>query len=289
MKVWLSLPFLPVPRLVELAAVAEGLGVHGVALPEHVCVPVQVESDYPYTGRRAVLPVETELPDPIVLATGLGASTTRLRFMTHVLLVPLRHPVLLAKDVATAAALTGGRLDLGVGVGWLREEFDALGIPFRRRGSRMDEALPLLRRLWTGEPVGHQGEHFAFEPVAVRPVPPAPVPLLVGGQSEAALRRAARLGDGWVGVNPTIDELSHLLQQLGDERRAAGREAEPFEVRTGVKGRLDVDVIGRLRRLRVDGLIVTPWQLLPRATAPDDVPDEVLAKGISTVVAQVLT
>lgn len=268
MKVWLSLPFLPTADLPRLVEVVERTGIEGVTLPEHVCVPAELGSAYPYAkDGQATLPVDTEFPDPLVLAGALGAVTNRLRFMTHVLLLPLRHPVSAAKEVATASVLAGGRLDLGVGVGWMREEFDALGVPFERRGRRLDEALPLLRRLWSGEVVEHAGEEFSFAPLAIRPVPAEHVSLFVGGHSPAALRRAARFGDGWVGVGPSVEELAELLPRLAEARREAGTHERPFAIRTGVKGRLDEARIEGVAALGVDALLVTPWQLAPAAAA----------------------
>jgi len=261
MKLWLVLPFLPTLRLRELAVLAEQVGFEGVAIGDHVCVPDQVTSVYPYSGRVAELPIDTEFPAPFVLAAGLGAATSRLRFMTYVFLVPLRHPILLARDVATAAALTNGRVDVGAGVGWMEEEFRALGVPFHRRGALMDESLPLLRRFWDGEVVEHDGANYSFPAVAIHPVPPAPMKLFVGGYSKSAVRRAASLGDGWVAVNPGVEQLRDLLAQLQDARQKAGRDREPFEVRTGLKGELTDDRIRAVRDLGVDALFVMPWQL----------------------------
>lgn len=280
MDLWLVLPFLPTGRLRELAVLAEELGLAGVAVGDHVCVPADVSSIYPYSGKTAELPVGTEFPDPLVLAASLGGATTRLRFMTYVLLVPLRHPVLLAKEIATTAVLTDGRLDLGVGVGWLREEFDALDVPFERRGSRMDESLPLLRALWSGEPVEHRGTHFSWDALAVHPVPPAPVQVFVGGYSEAALRRAARLGDGWVAVNPDVDQLHELLGRLDDLRREAGRADEPFEIRTGLKGRVTPERLQGLQKLGVAAFFASPWQLDDSRTWIYDVTVERVADAL---------
>ena len=284
MKIWLSLPFLPADQLTVVVDAAERADVDGIAVADHVGVPAQLESEYPYTGTRAVLPVETELPDPLVLVSALAARTSRLRFMTHVLIGPLRHPILLAKGVATVAALADGRFDLGVGVGWMREEFDALGVPFERRGGIMDEMIPLMRDLWTGKPVEHHGRQFHFEAFALNPRPASPVPILVGGYSAAAVNRAARLADGWVGVNPTVAQLESLVEQLHDARRAAGTDQQPFQIRTGVKGRLEADTLQTMTKLGVDALVVSPWQLVPRGTAQSATS---IAENIPHVVAQV--
>ncbi|HVW31430.1 MAG TPA: TIGR03619 family F420-dependent LLM class oxidoreductase, partial [Acidimicrobiia bacterium] len=230
MDVWLSLPFLPAEDLRRLTVAAEAAGVTGLALSDHVCVPAAFESPYPYAapGKPAALPPGTEMPDPLITVAALAGLAPRLRFMTAVLVAPLRHPVALAKQVATTAAMTGNRFDLGVGAGWLREEFEALGFhTFKVRGRVLDEMLPLLRELWTGEPVAHTGDHFTFEAVAVNPAPVRPVPILIGGHSDAALARCARFGDGWVGVSPGVDELESIGRRLAAARAAAGTADRP--------------------------------------------------------------
>ncbi|MBN9109400.1 MAG: TIGR03619 family F420-dependent LLM class oxidoreductase [Pseudonocardia sp.] len=266
MKVWLSLPFLQPAGLRELTVAAEECGVSGLALSDHPCVPMDFSSPYPYgRGKPAVLPPETQLPDPLIVAAALTAATSRVRLMTAVLIAPLRHPVMLAKEVATVSALGAGRFDLGVGVGWLREEFEALGRKdFSRRGAVLDEMLDLLPHLWTGHPVAHAGQHFSFDAIAVNPTPAAPVPLFVGGTSDAALRRCAKHADGWVGVNHTAEELAAILGRLREEREKAGTADRPFEVRTGLRGRVTTERVRALRDLGVDAFLLAPWQVGPR-------------------------
>jgi probable F420-dependent oxidoreductase len=288
MRPWLSIPFLPTARLAEVARAAEASGVTGLALSDHLCVPPTIDSDYPYAADgRAELPLDSEFPDPLVLAAALGVATTRLRLMTSVLVAPVRPPLLLAKEVATAAALTGGRVDLGVGVGWMKEEFDAIGVPFAERGSRLDETLGILRRLWTGELVSHEGRHFQFEALAMNPVPPVPVCILVGGHSEPALRRAARFGDGWVGSNPSVEELKLIVSRLHEVLRSADRTDE-FEIRTGFRGRLTPERLRTLRHLGVTDLLLSPWQIEPSASMHDLVVGE-LIEGLPRVVEAVIS
>jgi probable F420-dependent oxidoreductase len=281
-KLWLGTPFIPLPRLPELVLLAEFTGIEGICLPDHMCVPPSIESSYPYASGKAVtgdIPIETPFPDPLVLIASLGTLTTRLRFVTQVLLVPLRHPIALAKQVATVATLTNGRLDLGVGTGWMREEYAAMGVPFERRGRILDESLAIMKRLWTGETVGVHGDTYSFEPVAVRPTPPRPVPVLVGGESDAALRRAAAVGDGWIAVNPTIEELTELTRRLRAAREAAGTLERPFEVRTTLWGRVTPEKIRAAAELGVTALVVQPWQVVPkRGSIYDFSLDEVLVR-----------
>jgi probable F420-dependent oxidoreductase len=289
MKIWLALPYLPVGQVIKFANAAEEAGAEGVALSDHACLPADLASMYPYSGQRAVFPDTAAFPDPLVLIGGLAAASARLRLMTNVLLVPLYHPVLLARQLATAASLAEGRLDLGVGVGWMREEFDAVGVPFERRGARMDEALVALRKLWTGEFVEHHGDEVDFPRLAVRPAAPGGVPVLVGGRSPAALRRAARFGDGWLGVSMPLGELPGVVRQLDAERLAARSADRPFEVRTGLQGRVRPEAIEQAAALGVDAVVVELWQLAPRGTPADAVTLDAVAPALRDLAAAART
>jgi probable F420-dependent oxidoreductase len=286
MKIWLALPFLSGPEVLDLAQRAQAHGVHGVALSDHVGVPARIESVYPYTGQPGRLAARTEFPDPLILAAALGQQLPApLRFMTNALIVPLRHPLDLARQAATAAVLTGGRLDLGVGAGWMREEFEALGIGFARRGQATDETLTVLRRLWTGEFIEHRGSSYAFEPIALHPVPPQPIPILVGGLSPRAIERAAALGDGWLGLGLRLDELGDVLSLLMRARRQGPRAETGFEIRTSLAGRVDEDSACRAAELGVDGLVVELWQLASSGTARADATLDRVGGRLGRVVA----
>jgi probable F420-dependent oxidoreductase len=281
-NVWLSLPFLTADGLRTLTQLAERSGITGLSLSDHVCVPVDIAGPYPYgTAKPLDFPPDSELPDPLVAAAALAATTTRVRFMTGVVILPLRHPIHLAKQAATVAAMSGGRFDLGVGVGWLREEFVALGRDdFDRRGSVADEMLSLLPQLWTGRPVAHAGDHFAFDAVAVNPVPPAPVPLFVGGTSNAALRRCATFADGWVGANHTVEELASIVERLAEARAKAGTADRRFEVRTGLRGTVTHERVAALRAMGVDSFVLAPWQIGPRRDSVYDVRVDAIAEHL---------
>jgi probable F420-dependent oxidoreductase, Rv2161c family len=183
-------------RLVRLA---EAAGFDSVFAVEHVVVPDNYTSVYPYAaGGRLPGGPSVNFPDPLIWLTWVAAATTRLRFMTAVMILPQRNPLVLAKEVATLDYLSGGRIELGIGVGWLKEEFDALGIPFERRGKRADEYVAAMRALWASDGASFAGEFVNFDKVNCNPKPVAKsVPIVVGGHSEAAARRAGRLGDGF--------------------------------------------------------------------------------------------
>jgi probable F420-dependent oxidoreductase len=189
----------------------------------------------------------------------MGAVTSRLSFVTHVYVLPARNPFVVAKAVATVAFLTGGRVELGVGAGWMREEFDALEQPFKARGKRMDEMIDVLRTLWKGGYVEHHGTFYDFGPLEMSPPPPAPVPILIGGHSDAALRRAASIGDGWMGVYYELDALEGYLKKLHAELDAAGRTGERFEITTSVLALPTKDVIERLEEMGVTTLLTSAW------------------------------
>ncbi len=290
MKVWLSLPFLGAPGLIELTRAAARAGVTGVSLSDHLCVPARFTSPYPYSdGGEAALPPETPLPDPLVAIAGLAGHVPDIRFMTGVLIAPLRHPIILAKEAATAAALSGGRLDLGLGSGWLEEEFVALGHDsFAERGRVTTEMISIMRQLWSGSPVAHRGRHFEFDAVAVNPVPPEPIPVFLGGHSDAALRRCARLADGWVGANPTIEELRSIVRRLNVSRDAYGDAGRPFEIRTGIKGAVTPERVEALHEIGVDALLLAPWQIGERRASVFDQPASVIADALPDAVAAVM-
>ena len=260
MKFCQSMMFAPADQFVALAHAAEDAGFDQVSLSDHVFYPSDLSSKYPYTpdGTPSFQP-ETPWPDVWVTIGAMSSVTTRIRFVTHVYVLPARNPFVVAKAVATAAFLSGGRVDLGIGAGWMREEFDAMEQPFDRRGKRMDEMIEVLRALWRGGAVEHHGEFYDFAPLTMSPPPPAPVPILVGGHSDAALRRAARVGDGWMGVYYDLDALEGYLAKLHEELDAAGRAGQPFEITTSVLALPTRDVVERLESLGVTTLLTSAW------------------------------
>ncbi len=263
MKIGIPLFLLRHGQMASVAARAEQLGFESVWVPEHLVLPVQLESRYPYSddGRPPFTP-DTPILDPLLLLTHIAAATSRIRLGTNIYVLPLRNPIVAARMLMSLDVLSEGRLCLGIGVGWLEEEFRAVGIEFATRGSRMRECVMVLKALWTqAEPEFH-GRFFEFGPLKFEPKPvqkPHP-PILFGGESPTALRRAAALGDGWYGVAHDPQSAQQCIATLRTLRAKAGREREPFEVTVGHRGGpLDSDVLRRYADAGVDRVSVLPW------------------------------
>ena len=202
------------PDAIRRAAVqAEELGLADVWVSEHIILP-----------KAAPYPPSPCFYEPILTLAWAGAFTSRVRLGTSVLVLPMHHPLPVAKQLATLQCLCGGRVIFGVGVGWLEAEFAALGVPFRERGRRMDESIAMIRAVWSEDPVTFPARHIAAEIVDMRmqPQPAAPIPIWVGGSSEKALARAARLGDGWHGSRLSPERAAPLVRRLRDERPEPG-------------------------------------------------------------------
>lgn len=263
MKFVLNVAYAPFRQLPDLARASEAAGFEAMALSDHLFHPERLETPYPYTpdGAPRWQPF-TDWPDPWVTIAALAAVTSRLHFVTSVYVLPLRNPVQVAKTVGTVAALSGGRVVLGAGVGWMREEFHALEQPFERRGRRTDEAIEVLRKLWESEGyVEHHGEFFDFDRIEMRPSPPEPVPIWIGGVSAAALRRAARTGDGWISEVHSSDELSGILQRLQALRADSPRSDRPFSVLAAASDAYTLDGYRRLEEMGVTHVQTLPWAL----------------------------
>jgi probable F420-dependent oxidoreductase len=254
-----------------LARAAEEAGYDSMVIPDSICYPRDAVSRYPFNpdGTREFLEDKPFL-EPFSLIPALGAVTGRLRFVTFVVKLPVRNPVLVAKQVTSVAVLTGGRLVLGVGTSPWREDYEVLGVPWARRGQRMDEALAIVRGLTAGGYFEFHGELLDLPPVKISPVPAAPVPVLIGGHGEAALRRAARAGDGWLHGGGDPADLPGLLARLAELRRQEGTDGRPFEVHVISADAYTPDGVRRLAEQGVTDLIVGfRW---PYETGPDTEP-----------------
>lgn len=232
---------------VPLVRAAEEAGYASFVVPDSICYPERSDSQYPYTpdGDRQFLEDKPFL-EPFSLIPALGAVTSRLRFTTFVVKLPIRNPVIVAKQATSVAVLTQDRFGFGVGLSPWPDDFAVTGSDWKTRGARLDEAIEIVRGLSRGEFFGYQGKHYRFEPVKLCPVPAKPIPILVGGHAEAALRRAARLGDGWMHAGGDPEQLGSMLARLGELRREYGRERLPFEVHVIS---LDAFTPGGVRRL----------------------------------------
>jgi probable F420-dependent oxidoreductase len=242
----------------NLCRLAEELGFESLWSGEHVVMPANYRTPYPYSpdGRIGVgqYPIT---PDPIVALTWAAAATTDVRLGTAVLIVPQRHPLLLAKELASLDSLCAGRLILGAGIGWLREEAEALGTDWASRGARMDEYLAVLRQVWTQKGASHHGRFVDFDGVTLDPKPARPtgIPIIVGGHSRVAIRRAARLGDGFWPM-ADADELPALLEELDRQAEQAGRDAADIELT--MYAPRDLTEARRLAEIGVRRLVVWP-------------------------------
>jgi probable F420-dependent oxidoreductase len=256
--------------LVELAQGAEAVGFESLWTVEHVIYPDGYESQYPYdrSGQMAMAP-DTDLPDPLIWLTWVAAVTERIHLGTGILILPQRNPLVLAKELATLDALAGGRVELGIGVGWLKEEFEALGIPFEKRGKRTDEYVEVMRALWDGDHASHRGEFVSFEGASVNPKPPrGRVPIHIGGHTEASARRAGRLGDGYFPGKGDLPTLIDIVRQTAAD---AGRDPEAIEITAGSAEVMGEDPVGAVQELAAIGVdrIVVPSFLFLRSPADD--------------------
>jgi probable F420-dependent oxidoreductase len=260
------------PELIAAVATnAERLSFATVWAPEHVVFLERFSSRYPYS-RGQNLPITTEIPllNPFLALTYAAARTTRIRLATGICLVPEYNPLLLAKICATLDYLSSGRLVLGIGIGWLREEFDALGIPWERRAQRTREYIEAMRCVW-GNGRSYSAEFVNFDGALSypKPVKGARLPILVGGQTEAALKRAAAYGDGWCGFNLTPAETAQAIGRLRQLLAANGRGADRFEFSVSPTADARPDDLGRYRDAGVDELYLTPVFQRPVASEAD--------------------
>jgi probable F420-dependent oxidoreductase len=252
-----------------LARAAEEAGFHAMTLPDSIAYPETSDSKYPYTpdGDRGFLEDKPFL-DPFCLASALAAVTTRLRFHTFVVKLPIRHPVLVAKQLASVAAITHERFSFGVGLSPWPEDYRIVDVPWEGRGRRMDEMLAILRGLLRGGYFRYDGEHFHVESIKICPVPARPVPLLIGGHSETALVRAAKHADGWMHGGGDAAELTRLIGRLNELRREHGRAQEPFEIHVLSRDAYTRDGVRRLEDLGVTDAIVGVRNAYERDTMP---------------------
>jgi len=244
-------------QYVPLAIEAERAGYHSFTVPDSICYPRDSGSKYPYTpdGDRHFLEGRPFI-EPFVLIPALGAVTESLRFTTFVVKLPIRQPVLVAKQAASVAVMTNDRFGFGVGLSPWPEDFAVTGTEWTTRGARMDEMIEIIRGLTLGEFFSYQGKHYQIPSIQICPVPKRPIPILIGGHAEAALKRAARLGDGWMHAGGDAATLDRYLARLHELRRDCGRDRQPFEIHVIAMEAYSLDGVRRLEDKGVTDVIV---------------------------------
>jgi probable F420-dependent oxidoreductase len=244
-------------QYLPLAIACEQAGWDSFTVPDSICYPENSDSKYPYTpdGNREFLEGRPFI-EPFSLIPAMAAVTERLRFTTFVVKLPIRLPVIVAKSATSVAVLTGNRFAFGVGLSPWPEDFQVTGQDWKSRGKRMDEMIEIIRGLATGEFFEYHGDHYDIDSIKICPVPTEPLPILIGGHAEPALRRAARLGDGWMHAGGDQGVLERLLARLSELRKQYGRDREPFEIHVISMDAYTVDGVRRLEDLGVTDVIV---------------------------------
>ncbi len=260
MEFWQALSFTETEQLIEISQVAESVGFTGVAFADHLVTPATITSPYPYTEDGKIWwDPAVDFPEPWMMSAVVASHTTTLRFISSIYVLPMHELFGAAKAISTAAFLSDNRVILGVGAGWMKDEFLLTGQDFHTRGRRTDEMLAVLAKLFAGGEVEHRGEFYSFPPLTMAPAPTRPVPVYIGGESPAAMRRAAR-HQGWFAGGPYHpDQVPPLLRRLEAARREAGTADRRFGVITGLSTPPDLEVFKRLRDEGVTGIINIPW------------------------------
>jgi len=260
MQYTVSVAMSPVDQLVELAKTAEEVGFDSIALPDSIFYMEKQSADYPYTADGSRMWNEdTPWADPLIVAGAMGAVTSKLRFYTNVMKLGSRNPLLLARQVGSVANLTNNRFGFGIGIGWAPEEFEWCGVPYAKRGKRVDEMIEVIKLVLAGGMVEFHGEFYDFDRLQMSPAPTEPVPFYVGGHTDVALKRAARVGDGWTSAMLTCDQLAEIIGRLKKLLAENGRADDPFEFQAVCIDKFGVDGHRELAKVGVTDNIVIPW------------------------------
>ena len=252
-------PFSQPELLAHLAVTAEKCGVESLWTVEHVVIPQGYQSPYPYSKSGKIPGGEdVAIPDPLLPLSYVAAITSKVKLSTGVMILPQRNPLYVAKEMATLDLLSHGRTILGIGSGWLKEEFDALGLDFHQRGARTDEAVAAMRALWREDTASFHGKHFDFHDLKSfpKPVQSGGVPIHVGGHSPAAARRAGRMGDGFFPALGEADQLKPLFEIMREAAREAGRDLGAIEL--SCAGRASVETIKPLLDIGISRVVIAP-------------------------------
>ena len=275
-------PFANPQLMAHLAQAAERFGFESIWTVEHVVIPQDYQSPYPYSPSGKIPgSEEVPIPDPLLPLAYAAAITKTLRLGTGVMILPQRHPLYVAKEVATLDVLSNGRVILGIGSGWLKEEFDSLGLDFHQRGARTDEAIKSMRVLWSPEAASSfRGKHFSFGPVKCfpKPVQKDGVPIVIGGHSRAAAKRAGRYGNGFFPAIGEVDKLKELFAMMSAEAKKAGRD--PKQIELSCMGRAKVDSLRALQDIGIERVVVPPPAYDPEGITRglEKIANEVLSK-----------
>lgn len=261
MKFWQAITWAETDQLIEIARFAEDMGFHGLMSGDHAVYPESVVPNYPYS-ESGVPPMQADdqYPDQTAIFAAMAAVTNTLLFTCGVYVLPLRNPHEVARASATLAILSDNRFVLGVGIGWMKEEFDIYGVDFHRRGKITDEIIEILHKLWDGQMVEHHGAHFDFPRVQLSPAPQTHPSIYVGGSSQIALRRAARVGNGYIGAGTAPDDVGPLLQRLNTLRKEYGRDHLPFEAMIGISASPSLKLYQRLANDGLESTVAPPFQ-----------------------------
>lgn len=259
MKFVLSTSFSTVSHLTAMAPVADECGWEAMSFSDHVVHPETINTKYPYTkdGTRR-WEAFTDWPDPWVMMGALATITKRLKFTNNIFVLPMRNPYLVAKAISTAAIVSDNRVIPAIGVGWSKDEFELMQQDFHTRGKRADEMIEVMRLLWSGDMVSYQGKHYQFDPMEMNPAPSQYVPIWVGGISNAAMKRAARIGDGWVSDLQTTAEIAECIEKIRSMRQEFGRNGD-FSVMATPSDAFDVDSYKKLEDQGVTHILTQPW------------------------------
>ena len=262
MKFWNLLAFVEDEQLIDAARFCEEIGFDGVGVSDHLFIPEVINSPYPGSRNQDNKPFFTieqkwSFPDPWVALAMIAAATKRVTLFQSIFIGPARNPIDVAKATGTLATFAPGRLRVCPAVGWMKEEFDVYGVDFHSRGRRMDEMIEVLRKLWSGDIVEHHGEFFDFPRLLSLPAP-GHIPVIPAGASPAVMRRAARLGDGWMDQGNLYRDMEPTMAQLNQFRREAGRDHLPFEVIMVLSGKPDLDRFRRAEELGVSAVQMLP-------------------------------
>jgi probable F420-dependent oxidoreductase len=259
MKIGISLGGMNPSLWAEATREADRLGYESVWMPEHLVLPVAMSGSPVHGAEHPPIPPNTAVYDVFSYLSYLAGQTEKIHFGTQVYNIGLRHPFVVARAAATLDIVSGGRLEFGIGASWLQGEWDAVGLDFSTRGRRVDETIAVCQRLWSEEVVEHHGEFFDFGPVMFEPKPThSPWPSLhIGGDGPAAIRRAATVGDGWIPMNHSLEQIPIDAKKIAQLRHDAGR-VEPIEITLG--GGVELDDLRRCADIGVGRVLVRPFR-----------------------------